>query len=567
VSALSQTALAFPRPLIVAALSLCLAGHTLAQARPVSPFVIERFESPTTPAGGLVLDPLLLRVLGPASADELFAIGGEDGGVEYVPGEGEIRLETVDQLACFDRAPVAFENTRIIGLGGSGWPAIDLYNAPSLGFSPDFRVVNLETSYSAPCFWEVADGVESDLPFTLFGQPVLNQGPSDRIFSDGFEPGVASIAVSYPGFPAQLGINESFTYQIRIENVGNVAIDNLGLRELFVGNPQLGNAVFNYTPGSLQCFASAGAVCGDVITEIELGIGQFIQLPYFRSDFGDGTSLAPDSHITLSVQRRVIPGVDDQGQPLSPLQTIGEVVELTTVALSLDDSSTNVPWSSARVSAVVVANGFIGATGPVEPVIVSDLPNEQITIQAFQPNEQPLEIAGLTINGVPSNENAAVTPGSQATDSEGMSTFDINSQEAGTVRFTFTATELVEGGQPASVFFDVEFVAADAAELRFEGPLDPAYGAGSSIPGPQVCAVDEFGNVASDQNGSNVVLSLYQNEKPVSVIETLPLVEGCTTFSDVSLAQYPAGTGYLLFAQRGINIDGASTVFSIIEPQ
>jgi len=565
VSASSNRALSLHRSVIASTLALCLAGSAFAQARPVSPYVLDRLQDAPTAERGLFLDPLLLDVIGPNGQDELFALTGEDGGVEFASEEREIRLDFAGRLACFDIAPVAASKTRIVGLDQNGYPSVDLFNASQFGFSPDLRVVELQSSNSTACFWDVAEDIESDRPFTLFGDPVLDEG---GLFSDSFERRSQEISVRYLNVPEQVGLNELFTYEIRIENTGNAAISNAGINELFVGNPGLANAVLATTEGSLECTPSAGATCGNVISEIEIVPGQFFQLPYFRSDFGDGTSLAPGSNITLSVERRVVVGTDEGGQPLSPLLAIGNTIDLTAVALSVDGSEDPVPWSSDRANMLVVANGFLGGSAPGREVTVSDSLDEQITVQTFQPNEDPLEIAGLTINGQAEHESAVMSPQTQQTNADGLATFDIGSQAAGSIRFSFEAAELISGAEPAATFFDVTFVADDASALRFEALLDPSYDVGSSIPGPQVCAIDQFGNVATDQDGQNVVLSLYQNEKPVRVgIETNELIGGCTIFSDISLDQDVAGAGYQLFAQRGFNVTGTSSTFSINDPQ
>ncbi|MFP4208958.1 MAG: hypothetical protein ACLFSC_09885 [Wenzhouxiangella sp.] len=321
---------------------------------------------------------LFFSVLGPDNG--LFSVASVDSGTDVVRyqlgAESQVVFRLADQdqgmfdnpLFCFDfdnsgDAAVTLEAENSSGqviLGGIGLVS-------DLDYQVSGGEILLTPSDSTQCFYVGTNDPSEEASFGLFGvapsSTDTGADPDDLVFSDRFEViENSSVSVSFEGVPDSVAASDSFSYDVLIQNTGDVALDQLAFQEVFPGNA-------TYFPAALDAgtWDCAGTSC-----PATTGTGP-IRL--------DSVALPAGESIRYTVSRTVDAG-----------STGGSTIVM--YAGAVDGPGQDATFDVDRVDIPVV-----GAPETVQVVFVDEAPLSVVEGEPFPDFEvRVLDVSGLLVS-------------------------------------------------------------------------------------------------------------------------------------------------------------------------
>ncbi len=444
------------RFLNVAALALCLGSASFANT--------DKHES---------LDVPFELLSGSVSSLDLLIDGNKSfdiispGGLNYDSGTGTVFFDINGPLFCFEFADDFLDPAlRLSVEDANGDIILDAFrlNSP-LQYNLGTNEIVMNTPASAACFYDGADD------FGLEGQPPLPPlDDGDRIFGDRLE-GRSNLLIEFIDVPQFVRVDEVVSYSIRVSNLGNRDVNNVGFQELYPRNP-----VFfpegQLISGFYQCVGSNGGQCADATP----GTNE----PSIR---GQNISLPVGGSVRFNVNRAVFS--DSQ---------IGGTITLRAGAIAGDMGEIPPAFDAKTINMTVIGEGQTLSAEMVNsaPPVANGSDQAIIEVTALDDNKNPTPDVFVEVVNV---DGLSISPASGTTGADGKFTFlanTIGNGQAGSFMPEFGAPDLQNDGVTTVAL--VEFVAGDPDQIFAATTVDNAIANGTDPGIVQIEILDAFDN-------------------------------------------------------------------------
>lgn len=472
-------------------------------------------------------------------------------GVAYNVADNTVEFSVVGPVVCFDAGKTG-SVPRLEVTDVNGHLVIDFEFEDFFEYALVNDDLLAPTSAGTHCFFRQGPDETFKLqgsldPGVLFTSRFQSDDPSNNL------------SLTITPTPEQARIDGTASYEIRLFNEGDSAIDPLAFQELYPANPEFFDAQLNFI-SSIQCTAGPDSSCGNGLSPPQGSPLTFIRVEDLRLGAGE--------EIVIEVER-------DVWQE----STRGSTIELLGAAVALDGVGQVPQNAAAQAEILVVGDGsWISVADGTHESVVTDDTADGLTLQveAFDSDnvgDDPIPLVGLEIEVASvcridlemetcdpvSPFDVVVSPGVGMTGLTGVAEFQVAATVAGQYRIDFQVTDdsLNDPGLNAS--FDRGADQTDVVVEFMPGLPDylqavaspPASVQAGEVFGAEVMVRDEFGNQTACDLATPPALSidLVDGNPAGDIIDPVSQSYDCglITLSDVRVDQ--VGSGYALRLQ------------------